>query len=52
MTILFSGEIAERKYLEWLATRPLGPSEAQLKAAEQKRMDVELWDNIRWEKLT
>lgn len=40
------GEVAERHYQEWLASRPKGPSADQIKAWKQKDMDYALWDKI------
>lgn len=40
------GEVAERHYQEWLASRPKGPSAEQIKAWKQKDMDYALWDKI------
>ena len=40
------GEVAERHYQEWLASRPKGPTVEQIKAMKQKEMDYALWDKI------
>lgn len=40
------GDIAHKRYLEWLSQVPKGPSEAELKMAKQIKMDQELWQKI------
>ncbi len=40
------GMISHKRYLEWLGDLPAGPSEEEIKASEQLKMDYELWDNI------
>ena len=40
------GVISHKRYLEWLGDLPAGPSEEEIKASEQLKMDFELWDNI------
>lgn len=43
-----SGEIAHKRYLEYLANLPKGPTDAEIIAVLQKKTDTDLWDNIKY----
>ena len=42
------GEIAHKRYLEYLANLPKGPTDAEIIAAQQKKVDTDLWENIKY----
>lgn len=44
----FKGEIAHKRYLEYLANLPKGPTEAEIIAVQQKKVDTDLWENIKY----
>jgi hypothetical protein len=43
--------IAGKRYKEWLTGKPAGPSQEFLVDKEQRRVDQELWENIRFARL-
>lgn len=45
-TIRPYGEIAHKRYLEYLANLPKGPTEEEIKDKKQRQLDQELWTKI------
>lgn len=41
------GEIAHKRYLEYLANLPKGPTQEEIIAKQQKANDNELWEKIK-----
>ena len=45
------GVIAAKRFQEWLNGTPAGPSQAFLKDKEQRKRDIALWENIKYDRL-
>ena len=43
--------IANKRYQEWISGKPQGPSKEYLLDKEQRKQDIELWENIRFARL-
>lgn len=40
------GEIAHKRYLEYIANLPKGPTEEEIRDKEQRKLDQELWTKV------